>query len=78
MAVKVYESIIEKAPSLEAELCSGIGRLYLQVMYNSVPHSQASPSFCSLVYVQYITPKQVHVYYTEHVYPLLSLLCGSQ
>ena len=35
MAVKVYESIIEKAPSLEAELCSGIGRLYLQVKYNS-------------------------------------------
>ena len=40
MAVKVYESIIEKAPSLKAELCSGIGRLYLQVMYNC---SQTSP-----------------------------------
>ena len=39
MAVKVYESIIENSPSLKAELCSGIGRLYLQVMCNC---SQAS------------------------------------
>ena len=64
MAVKVYESIIEKASSLEAELCSGIGRLYLQVMYNSVNMYSLVPRLPPVFVLRFTFSGYI---YTEHM-----------